>query len=919
MLFFEEGFAVAMGDAMLGNAKTIVVPKGFLRRKFIHPSLPQPYVAETAVSERILDVDSWRVCLVSAAPGYGKSTLLAQWFLSLSEKERVFPLWITLDARDSDPVRFARSLLVAFQQVNEGFSELLPAAGEEAGVAPDDVLTEVVNAVDEFCDPNVAYPVFFDDYDQAACESFDDAFSFLNRYAPDNIRLIAAGSCLSTRMEDLLVDSSVIEVRTEDIAFSDDRLREFAFNLIPDLTQEEYRDVSAMADGWPAEFVFYRLAKRRAGALGDPAAFMEGYHSRFFDRTMLRDVGAEMHEFLIETSFLDSLEPELCAHVTGSRRAGALIEELAGRNMFLSPAKGGGYAFNPPFKRHLQSKLLALTQSQIAGLARKAAAWCIDNGREAETLKYVAMASDPYFLEACTRATGAVSRTRYRTLAEYLVETPSARFSDDGFLTWISLWAAISAGRIDLAREVMKRVRRSTGHGKGDGALHYVEALCAALEGDNEKALSIINEVLSADGDLPSSLQCLLTHMRGECLERLGSLRDSQMAYQRSLSLAEREDTPFYRLFDLYLLARQAIDVGKIDEAVRYASRALGECQEDSSLYGEFNAILAFASIIRNRLDEAKTLIGRALSRVSPDSNIDMYVDVQVVYARYLQARGNKMAALEATDDVIKATRGKRVPRNLAIEAWATKASISVRAGDIASAMACEYELDGFSDDPDVLRAVPCIVAKAELELFRGERDLARTLLSKARRRAQECASTRFLAEIGVEMACLESTAGNDDQAMIELGKAVELAMASENINVFVKGAAEVRDLLIKLATNRKASSTIRSFSKRVLLAFGSDSEVENDLAFAKGDALGFYALTEREREILRCLNSGMSRAEIAEALSVSQNTVKTHLKNVYAKLGVHSRAEAYKMSPEALPQQQSCAESLPSHAPLHP
>ena len=46
-------------------------------------------------------------------------------------------------------------------------------------------------------------------------------------------------------------------------------------------------------------------------------------------------------------------------------------------------------------------------------------------------------------------------------------------------------------------------------------------------------------------------------------------------------------------------------------------------------------------------------------------------------------------------------------------------------------------------------------------------------------------------------------------------------------------------------------------------------------------------------------LNQGLSRSEIARAQSVSQNTVKTHLKNIYAKLGVHSRSEVLRIAQE--------------------
>ena len=883
------------------ETRSLKMPAGFLRMKFVPPALPQPFVREVAASERVFDLRSWRVCLVSAAPGFGKTTLLAQWYSEFEESGCACPLWVSLDARDCDPVRFAASLAISFQRVDQRFYALAERLCLDGDCDFETGLVDLVNLIDETCSDGPTCLLLLDDYELASSERVDDAVSFLRRYTPDGLRVVVAGSYLSPRMEDLLVDTSVIELRTSDIAPSGERLRSLAFTLMPDLSEGEFEKLNAVSGGWPASFAFYRLARRHAGSFDEAAALMEGYYARFFDRTIFSKVDAETYEFLVETSLLEDMEGGLCLAMTGNVRSQAVIDQLRDRNMFIvSGCYPGAYRYHPVFRSYLRSKLLSLRQSQIARLARKASTWCLERGRIAEALKYLAMACDPYFLKASAEVSSrCLAPDECGAFLSYLMEMPAESIYSDPLFSWIAVWATVSAGRVDLTRSTMGGMLDS-GLVKGDEpACRYVGALCASLEGRTEEALSAIDELIFGDKELPSTLVCLLVHMQGECLERLGNLHDSQMTYQKSLSLAERESTAFYRLFDLYLLARQCLDLGNVDDAVRYASRALDECQEGSSLYGELSAVMAQTFLFRNQLDKAKMFIDRALRRVSLDSNLDMFVDVQVTYARYLQATGNIVSAIEVADRVIKSTRGKSVPRNLDVEAYAAKTSMAALSGDIASAATCEYRLDEFSESPDVLRAVPCIEAKAALELARGESASARKLYQRARRRAQECGSTRFLTEIGVAMACLESSAGRMDQAMAELGKAVELAMATDNVSAFVKGNRRVRDLLISLATNRKASSSVRAFCKRVLVFLGGESRMRSDVEAAEGGTLGYFSLTDREREVLKYLNSGMSRAEIADAMSVSQNTVKSHLKNVYAKLGVHSRAEAYKASPE--------------------
>lgn len=90
------------------------------------------------------------------------------------------------------------------------------------------------------------------------------------------------------------------------------------------------------------------------------------------------------------------------------------------------------------------------------------------------------------------------------------------------------------------------------------------------------------------------------------------------------------------------------------------------------------------------------------------------------------------------------------------------------------------------------------------------------------------------------------------------------------------------------------------SLSKRVLSLVDADDAAPEAEELQDELSLGLYALTSREQEVLKMLNAGMSRKEIGTAMSISENTVKSHLKNVYSKLGVHTRSEAYRATLES-------------------
>ena len=155
-------------------------------------------------------------------------------------------------------------------------------------------------------------------------------------------------------------------------------------------------------------------------------------------------------------------------------------------------------------------------------------------------------------------------------------------------------------------------------------------------------------------------------------------------------------------------------------------------------------------------------------------------------------------------------------------------------------------------------------------------------------------------AEASLALAVLFEQRGDHDQAMVELVRSLNLSLKEGNVGVYFRYGAHARDLLLEVATSRKAARPLRDFSKRVLSLADTDDAAPEAEELQDELSLGLYALTSREQEVLKMLNAGMSRKEISTAMSISENTVKSHLKNVYSKLGVHTRSEAYRATLES-------------------
>lgn len=890
-----------MGEGHSRVRTGLVVPEGFLRRKFIAPNPPASYASDLPVARLVDNLGSWRICSVSAPCGYGKTSLLAHWHQVLSSREGRAPLWIALDGKDNDPGRLVASLCTALQGIDHSFVALAEAASH-AGDAADveATLTEAVNLLDEVCDSETQYVLMLDDVSAISSPETAECISFLALNSGDNVKFIFSGTSVAPAITDLFLDAPAVRVEVEELSLNGPRMRSLVESLFPRLTAEEVDELCRRAGGWPMELAFARLAASEGKFGREAVEEVDRLQARYFERKVTDGLDRAACEFLVETSMLDSLEPALCDAVTQCGRSKAMIEALRDRSCFvLRNGETGVYSYQPSFKRFLQEKWLSMCGSVRGSLARRAAEWCLANGIPDAYRKYLALACDPFFLDASVAAsTGLRLPVGCPSLAEHLVSRPAPEFRSDPYLVSIALWSAISTGFVGIARDCIGELRACGAGSFGEAGFLYADALCDAIEGDSASSLAKIEAILADDrANLPRPLECLLLHMAAENTERLGDIAGSRALYQRSLSLSEREGSAFYRMFDRYLMARQNLDLGKLDEALALAHRCLEECPPYTSLYGEFNTIIAYVHIQRHELDEAARCLDSALEAVSVDSNADVYVDTQVAFARLAQARGDCVGALETLSSLSKAISGKAVPRNMSIEAYSVQAAIAAQIGDRLTAYACEPELDGFLDNPDLLRAIPCMQAKAHILRMKGERDACRMLMERCREKAVACASPYFIAQIAVFMAEFNAEEGNDVRAAVELGRAIEISMFEGYKAVFLRGGPHVKALLLKQATSRKASSNIRRYAKELLACFDGEDRVESQIAMTLGDVSGYYALSEREREILRYLNNGMSRYEIAERLSLSENTVKTHLKNIYSKLGVHTRAEAFQAS----------------------
>ncbi|MBD3273909.1 MAG: winged helix-turn-helix transcriptional regulator [Candidatus Marinimicrobia bacterium] len=143
---------------------------------------------------------------------------------------------------------------------------------------------------------------------------------------------------------------------------------------------------------------------------------------------------------------------------------------------------------------------------------------------------------------------------------------------------------------------------------------------------------------------------------------------------------------------------------------------------------------------------------------------------------------------------------------------------------------------------------------------------------------------------IFILLARSQYSLGNTDTALSYIQKALSLAEPGGFILSFVQEGKYILPLLqhIREDTDRyKVKGSSKSFLIKLMTL------IEVSTPVTESQSPKEEILSDRELEVLNCLAQGMTNSEIADSLFISLNTVRTHTKNIYDKLNVHSRTQA--------------------------
>ena len=844
--------------------------------------------------------------LLACAPaGYGKTTMLAD-YADQQRAAGVPVAWVTCD-RDDDGTAFWSAVILAATEAAPESATLL--AGLDAPTGPADG-TFVANLIGVLGDEVPGILLVLDDVHEVRAREVLDGLQHLVEWADARVRV-----ALGCRFEPpiglhrLRLTGRLREVRAAQLAFTRDEAEDFWRRHDIVLDPEARAVLHSLTEGWPAGMRMAALSLEH----GDPATFVAEFSGAdrpvadYLAGEVLVRLPDEVVDFLLRTCVVEDLSVDLAARLSGRDDSAAMLEELAQRNALVVPLDRTGtwFRYHGLLRTYLLAALRRRSPAEMAAQRVVAATWFLEQREPAEALELASAAGDGPLVERILLAhgLGLVLAGAGPAVRRAIGMLPASQDSSPAVLVHRAL-LAVDEGDIAAADEALAALSAvpDDGNDRRMTSLRKAAALHRArLAADLAVARS--SELVEDVGpshlpvDLDPDVRLLVLADRGALRLFEGDHQRARRDLLQAIDLAEAAGLHSIQLYCKNLVAGTHAAQNDFEQARVAAEKAIafaasrGWDRSPSLAYSYMLAGWTAFQVLRP--EEAATWAAISLDV------IDTTIDVEVEGAA---RTGESIIAFDEPPQ-----RRAALERLERTTAWLTERGAS----PALTAMAAPHELrmclglgEWHRAEQAVDRAEDRLGAGGDVAVLQAQLASARGRPADARRLLRPVLGgdlvpqrTTALTSAWLLEALLAERADRRPAATEALLSALETAAPTRATRPFFDAGTEVHTLLAQLRGRaghlEPVLDAVLTGITHVLEWQGAAAATATGLPPGTTTAPSGGWLTERELVVLRDLPSMMTLGEIAAAQGISLNTVKTHVRSIYAKLGAGTRREA--------------------------
>ena len=873
------------------NAKMQIPPKlsSFLLRKKLFTSL----------DKGIHDA----LTLVSAPSGYGKSSLVSQW----AHQCGMPVAWLTVDKEDGDIVTFLHYLIAVLRKlmpnIGGGALALLKSnLGEIKNVLV--TLLNEISTYPDLTDDAIKHIIVIDDF-HTVSENTEilDAISFFIHFLPLQLHIIIiTRTDPKIQLRKLKIQGKLHEIRSNELKLTFEETKQLLKIQNREIPSDELIEgILQRTDGWITGIMLdssYGGANLNLEQMGE---FTTDEVVRYLDEEVFVGLSSDLKQFMLRTSVLSNLTGGLCDAVLVRTDSKSVLQHLEKEALFLKPLddRHEWYRYQSYFHELLSTKFESQLSQERNLLLSRASFWFEENGDYRNGLMYAIKAENyenAVRLLSIADCENLMFAGEAPALLEWLSNVPESAFKHYPKLTVTYAWCLLVTGKTNEIEKYIELALYALGIKILEpeywpelpspdteivlGQLAAIKCALANIKRNSEIAIGLAkyalaklpkNLVLTRVGvmgilgdsyrlcekfelaiqtyaeaiEISKSTHSIISTTQeiadmGLTLSMIGKLYDSERQYLKGIKLCQQFNAPIYSIALInYDLGNIHIEWNKFDSAEQYLDNAIR-----LSRLADYKRILILSylslsklRLIQGSIEDAEELIARAsqLNTRNYDERLDAYfTECFVLTALY---KNDLPLAKEkaGTDDSLRFTA-------------------------------------------DYLCLFRCLLRDANppYEYIEKKLEDLRTAALSSKR-------IRNLIEIEVLLSSVMLKSGKKLQAKLILENALNNGIDEAYIQVFRKEFYYIAPLLVQISNE---NGKFQSYIKRIL-----DASNFNDEMTDQNRTL--VVLTEREKSVLRLVRSGLRNREIGQELFISFSTVKTHIYNIFTKLGVTSRVQA--------------------------
>ncbi len=862
--------------------------------KLFAPKAPPLMIPRAALLEVLSGAPTARIVVLQGPAGHGKSTTLLQ-FKQWRESQGHATAWLTLDEADNEPRRFFAYLRGTVQQLSEG---------SQLNFEPTRIRRHADWVIEQLAAIDRPVALFIDELQTITSVALLQFFRELMEYLPDNVTLYFGTRAIPEMgLTRLMLDGRAIMIPADALRFSRGETTDF-FASASDLAMRpaELDSIYRHTEGWPAALQLFRLSLGRLNVRNELARGSASHPRELADyltENVLAMQTPEVQDFLLRTSLLPRLSAAVCKAITGIPNAQELLEQLERNGLFLRAldAQMHWFKYHGLFAKCLSDQFTARQPDAAREVHLRAAHWYAEAHMWAESV-YHALAAGALSLAADMLdewGSTLVAEGQLITMERWAQQLPLEEITARPSLTVKVAYAYVFLRRRAAFAPLHAALLRMELEGRiqPEIVLSMVAVSADNIEEAFRRAQRVDIEKVDESG-FHAFERAAAANLNGIRAMTLAQFEQARRALGLARQHTERGLAPFSGGYEVGVTGTGLLLQGDLRGALAgfEAAAAQSPTALDRLLASAaMTACHIWALYEANELSAAEALFEQHQDMIAESTLLDFAAVAFIAMSRIDSALGRRHEAQEKLSALEEIAQASGWPRLLRLVGW-ERVSRALASGNLEYAQSQMASLPADTGSPSSLRMFADELGDRYLGDIRMMIQLGQ--MDRASRRLQEetelAGPHRVYRQLRLRL--LETSwhmqAGSEPAALNSLAQALQLAAPGRFIRCFVEYGRRVLPLLNRIY-RAPPPTLIRhvGYLAELVSACGGDPDTDG------GNLMPLEGLTEREQTILTLLSVGASNKEMARQMDVSENTVKFHLKNIYAKLAVDNRLRA--------------------------